>query len=778
MFMKNRLQYLFLLPAYAGLLAMPLAANAQFTYTTTSGTITITGDTNIPVNGVVVIPDTINGLPVVEIGAYAFDGANLTSVTIPDSVITIDNFGFGGCAYLANVTIGNKVTGINSFAFSDCSSLTSVTIPDSVTYIALFAFENCHSLTNVIIGNSVNNVGQACFGGDTSLKSVTFGTSFASIQYTAFEDCTSLTSLYFKGNAPVYGSDVFYEANTPTVYYLPGTTGWGTNFDGLTTAQWILFSYGTNIAGITITGYTGWGGAAIIPGTINGLPVTQIGGAAFDGANVTSVTIPNSVTNIGDFAFENCHSLTNMIIPNSVINAGNYTFYNCDDLTSVTLPTNITYIGEAMFEVCDRLTSINIPAGVIGIGYYAFFGCMSLTNVAIPASTTSIQPWAFAICNDLTRFTVATNNAYFSSVNGVLFDKSQTTLIQAPPKGITGSYLVPNGVTSIGDFAFVSCVNLTNVTIPDSVTSIGYASFEACYSLTGVTLGNNVATIGDTAFCSCYALTSITIPNSVTSIGNSSFYGCFSLTNVTIGTSPPAIASSNGLGAKTQPSDQSPSQISIGTDAFGDCTSLKTITINAQNSAYSSVSGVLFDKNQDTLLQCPGGMAGTYSIPATATSIADYAFDGCISLTSITVPNSVTNIGNGAFANCSSLTGIYFLGNPPSLVGSEVFSNAADATLYYVPGNANWSPTFAGQPTAVWPPRFQTSNAGAGVKTNQFGFNVSWFSGQIVVVEACTNLASPVWQPIRTNTLSADSTYISDAGYTNHPSRYYRLRMQ
>lgn len=222
----------------AMLLVLPAVVQAQgYTYVTNSGTITITAYTGS--GGAVVIPATINGLPVVEIGNFAFSGANLTSVTIPDSVISIDYEAFSYCD-MANVTIGNNVTGISSFAFYDCPSLTSVTIPDSVTYIASFAFSDCQSLTNVIIGNSINNIGQDCFGGDTSLKSVTFGTNFASVQYDAFEDCTSLTGLYFKGDAPSFGSDVFYGDPTVTLYYLQGTTGWSAIVDGEPTALWIV----------------------------------------------------------------------------------------------------------------------------------------------------------------------------------------------------------------------------------------------------------------------------------------------------------------------------------------------------------------------------------------------------------------------------------------------------------------------------------------------------------------------------------------------------------
>jgi hypothetical protein len=161
------------------------------------------------------------------------------------------------------------------------------------------------------------------------------------------------------------------------------------------------------------------------------------------------------------------------------------------------------------------------------------------------------------------------------------------------------------------------------------------------------------------------------------------------------------------------------------------------------------------------------------NIPNSVTSIGLYAFYDCINLTTVTIGNGVTSIGQSAFQGCSALTGVYFQGNAPS-VGSYVFSS--NATVYYLPGAKRWGATFGGLSTALWNPQAQTGGANFGVRTNQFGFNINWADGTVVVVEACTNLASAAWCPVSTNIVSGGSSYFSDPQWTNYPARLYRLR--
>jgi len=554
---------------------------------------------------------------------------------------------------------------------------------------------------------------------------------------------------------------------------------------GLTVTE---FRYMITASGkITITGYTGSGRAVTIPDTINALPVTSIGSSAFYGCtNLSAITVDalNSAYSSVDGVLFN-KSQTTLIqcpggkagsytIPNSVTSIGIGAFSHCTGLTNVTIPNSVKYIGEGAFNSCINLTSVTIPNSVTSIGSYAFSGCTSLTNVTIPNSVTSIGSYAFSDCTSLSAITVDASNSFYSSVEGVLFDKSQTTLIECPG-GKAGSYTIPNSVTNIGTRAFFGCTSLASVTIPNSVTSIGELAFSGCTSLTNVTIPNSVTSIGDQAFDSCTSLASVTIPNSVTSIGSYAFSRCTSLRNVTI---PNSVTS-------------------IGDQAFGSCTSLTAFAVDATNSFYSSLDGVLFNKSQTTLIQYPGGRVGSYMIPDSVTNIGGWAFLWCTSLTIVTISNSVTNIGQaafwgctnltsvtigysvtsigqGAFAFCDSLTGVYFQGNAPS-GGYDAFYFADKATVYYLPGTTWWGVTFGGRPTAVWQPRMQTGDASFGVRTNQFGFTISWASGRVVVVEACTDLANPTWSPLQTNTLTGDSLYFSDPEWTNYPGRFYRV---
>ena len=259
---------------------------------------------------------------------------------------------------------------------------------------------------------------------------------------------------------------------------------------------------------------------------------------------------------------------------------------------------------------CDpSVTKANIPHTIKGvtvtsIGGSAFRYCTSLTSVTIPDSVTSIGGWAFTDCASLTSVTI------------------------------------PDGVTSIGEYTFSWCTSLTSATIPDSVTSIGEFAFHNCKSLTSMTIPRSVVSIGYDAFGWCESLTSVTILDGVRSIGNSAFTDCKSLTSVTI---PNSVTS-------------------IGRGAFSSCASLTGIWVAEGNSHYvSDASGVLFNKDKTTLVQCPGAFA-VYTIPGSVTSICDDAFSGCASLTSVTIPDSVTSIGNYAFSCCGSLTDVYFTG--------------------------------------------------------------------------------------------------------------------
>jgi hypothetical protein len=230
----------------------------------------------------------------------------------------------------------------------------------------------------------------------------------------------------------------------------------------------------------------------------------------------------------------------------------------------------------------------------------------------------------------------------------------------------------------------------------------------------------------------------VTIPDKITglpvaSIATSAFSMCSNLTSVKIGTNV----------------------TSIGNDAFYYCTSLNAITVDALNSFYGSIAGVLFNKSTNTLIQCPPGKAGSYTVPKSVTSIGDWAFEGCI-----------------------SLTGIYFQGNAPSL-GYYVFFVDRYTTAYYLPDTTGWdifNENSSLAPAVLWNPQAATSDGSFGVQANQFGFNVTGTANIPIVLEVCTNLASPVWVTLLNGTLTNGSFYFSDPDWANYPSRFYRFR--
>jgi len=446
------------------------------------------------------------------------------------------------------------------------------------------------------------------------------------------------------------------------------------------------FTFATNNGTITITGYPGPNGAVTIPAIITGLPVTSIGAHAFSYSYAGSVTIPNSVTNIESGAFSRCSWLTDIVAQSNTpaYSTVDGVLFNKDQTVLVqypadkfggqfTIPNTVTTIGDEAFYGGNYiwlypLTNVVIGNSVRNIGNGAFYGCWRLDSVTIPNSVTNIGNQAFAECG-LSAITVDALNPAYTSVGGVLFDKNQTALIQYPAGKARSPYTIPSTVANIADKAFAGS-RVDSVTIPTSVLGIGNGAFSACEFLANIVIPGSVVSIGNEAFSRC-GLTSVTIPSSVTTIGDEGFADCSGLTQITI---PDSVTH-------------------IGDQPFSGCWRLSSISVDALNPAYSSVSGVLFDKNQTALLQYPAGKAGgqymipnsvigignggfagcgltNISIPNSVISIGDRAFYSCHGLTDITIPNSVTNLGGAAFANCSGLTNLTIGNGVRSLVAS------------------------------------------------------------------------------------------------------------
>ena len=369
---------------------------------------------------------------------------------------------------------------------------------------------------------------------------------------------------------------------------------------------------------------------------------------------------------------------------------------------------------------------VTIPATIDGLPVTAIqgpsFQNKGITSVAIPGTVTNIQAGEFAPNTVLTSFTVDPTNPVYSSADGVLFDKNQTTLFEYPP-GLSGSYIVPGSVTSIGDSAFAACYYLSSVTMSNTVTTIGAEGFAFCFGLTSVAIPAGVTSIGPGAFLNCHSLTAFTadpgnvfyssvggvlfdknqatliafpaglsgsyaVPDGVIIIGTDAFFLCVGLTSVTMPASvmlldDGAFADCSGLTTITLGAGVN----QIATSAFGGCTQLTAINVNPTNPVLSSIGGVVFDKSQTTLVKFPPGYPGSYTTPGSVTRIAPYAAEDC-ALSALTLTAAVTNIGDIAFQGCGNLTNVTIL-SPVTSMGIVAFGQCPKLATVVIHGTVS-----------------------------------------------------------------------------------------
>ena len=566
----------------------------------------------------VFIPDSVTSIGNVAF-AYCY---SLTSIVIPDSVTSIGDGAFSSCHNLASIVIPDSVTSIGSYAFEYCEGLTSIVIPSSVTSIgdSVFdssdnlasitvaegnsvyhsagnclietasktliagcktsvipadgsvtvigedAFSYCDGLTSIVIPDSITSIGSYAFSNCNNLTSVTIGSGVQSIDSSAFSYCYKLVEVYNKsalsitaggtdhGEVALYAMNVYTQEGDSQLtdtsdgyrFYYDGSKGYLVGYHGTETALTLPASFTT-------------GGGALIE-------EYEIAKRAFYGCTaLKSVTIPESVTVIGENAFSDCYGLTSVIIPDSVTYIADYAFVYCEGLTSIIIPNSVTSIGNGAFRYCNSLTSVTIGRGVTSIGNYAFESCYKLVEVynkstlSITAGGTDHGEVARYAGNVYTqeggsqltdtsdgyRFyydgskgylvgyygaqTALTLPASFKAYDGTLVEKYE--IAERAFYGCTAlkSVTISESVTVIGENAFTDCTSLTSVIIPDSVTSIGDMAFFSCENLTSVTIGSGVTSIGKGAFAYCNSLTSVIIPDSVTSIGDAAFADCNTL---------------------------------------------------------------------------------------------------------------------------------------------------------------------------------------------------------------------------------------------------------
>jgi len=370
------------------------------------------------------------------------------------------------------------------------------------------------------------------------------------------------------------------------------------------------------------------------------------------------------VTSIGDYAFSGLGGLSKIIIPISVTSIGNYAFQSCTGLTSMIIPNAVTSIGDYSFRNCSGLTSMTMGTGLKSIGDSAFQECSGLSSVTIG-----------------------------------------------------------NSVVSIGETAFKDCTGLIILSIGNGVTSIGEEAFKNCIKMTNMILGSGIKSIGANAFLNCIKLGSVNIPNSLITIGDYAFQGC-GLTSVTMG---------SGV-------------TSIGTWAFESNAELTKFTVASSNAKYSSQDGVLFDKVKKTLIQCPSKKKGSYIVPNSVTYVGGSSFKKCTGLSKVTIGSGVTSIGDYAFWGCSTLTSAHFLGNAPKLFYSVFDKCASSFKIYYLKGKTGFTNPWNGYPTVG-----ENSKSPAKPATPK----VSILKANSIYVKGTAAKGSTVYAKINTKTYSA-----------------------
>ena len=420
-----------------------------------------------------------------------------------------------------------------------------------------------------------------------------------------------------------------------------------------------------------------YSGDVVIPETVTyddvTYTVTGIGYEAFRPSPITSIQLPTTLQYIGKGAFDRCGQITEIHVPESVTSIGTWAFYDCKKLVSVNIPEGVTGIGELTFGNCNILPSITLPESLQTIGAEAFAYCHGLRTIFIPKNVQQIHAQAFSYCEHLNAYTVDSENPYFDSrdncnaiietaTNKLVAGGAQTVV----PDGIKtiGAYAfsyrhdldtlyLPNSVKTIGSYAFASCgihkmnipdsleaiggyaftyANFKNVVLPNTVTSIGSNAFQRCQQMTSIVLSENLQTIPYELFADCLSLKEVIIPNSVTSINYGAFEWCSSLEHVFI---PNSVTS-------------------IGSMIFRFCRELKCIEVEEGNPVFDSrenCNAVIETATNKLRFGC-----GTTVIPSSVDTIGVSSFYGMSKMRSIDIPNTVNYIEKSAFGVAISLS--------------------------------------------------------------------------------------------------------------------------
>ena len=658
----------------------------------------------------IILPEAVK-----YIDAEAFDlCTGLTEITLPNSLVYIGKNAFQSCRNLLNITLSNNIKRIDGF--SNCPKLTSVHIPNNVNKIENYAFAYCTALTSVYIPDSVKSIGSSSFSGCNDL---TIYCSVGSYAETFANSKGFKVVEYDFSNENIPNNDEINAEDdiTDFVYYID---------DYSNTAH--------------ITKYTGNDKSVIIPDKIYNKSVTSIENYAFQNCDsIKNVVMPDSITSIGEQAFSNCNSLESISISKNLTSISSDAFSNCINLTSVSIPDSVIEIYWAAFKNCTNLRSVNlsksvrniydsafedcpnieefvvdnenssfasidgvlfdkektilikyppaksdtsyiVPSTVCGIGFDAFRYCNNLTEITISDNTDEmLYNLSFGGCKNLTAINANDTCRYFSSEDGVLYNKDKTELLMFPA-GKSGEFIVPDTVTKLGDQSLWLANNITKIAVPDSVKEADCSMDNPKFVIYGHS-GSYIESYANSnrfPFVDDYVIINNTIydPREIFTPASSFEYtaqnGNVIITKF-IGTetdvSIPIII--NGMPVT-----------SIGNNAFQGNDKIESITIPY---GVTSIGNNAFQK-------CYG--LTNIDIPDSVTSIGNYAFYSCGGLTSITIPNHITNIGNYVFYNCNQLQSISIPENVTS-IGNYAFYGCFNVRKIVIPNNVTTIGSYA-----------------------------------------------------------------------------------
>ena len=492
------------------------------------------------------ITDVVVNHGVTTVGECAFaDCWNLQRISLPHSITAIQYGAFYYCPFLQSISLPSSVERIGKRAFQFCGALSSVSLPDSITTVEPYAFSNCWNLQTVTMPKNLHTIGSGAFSYCNTLSSISLPDSVTDIAYFAFGWCGRLSSVKMPERLNSIGEAAFYNCY--------------------------------NLRSIDI------------PQGLTALPV-----GVFQNSGLQSVTIPEGITRIGASAFSSCESLTSCHLPNSLTVIDDCAFIFCRNLQNIAFPSELQTVGNSAFY-CSGLTSITLPSSLYALGSYAFANTY-ISYAWIPANLKNHDGTAFRYCRELSAINVSIYNSEYTSVNGVLFDKSGTTLFQYPCAKSGSFYDVPSGVTTIADSAFESTRYLHGVTIPVGVNSIGRWAFSNCEKLETISIPKSITIWGISAFSDCRNLKQVILEDGLTTIGECAF-------------------SSTGISKISLPA------------------SVNTIESGA------------FCSTKLTTLTLPEGVA----------RLGESAFAYCDSLATVSLPQSLAYIGPEAFSGCYTL---------------------------------------------------------------------------------------------------------------------------